>query len=95
MKKPLESWADVWNVEGFPGRRVSRKHPIDSMEQALLADGVAPDKLYPLDADRASKTRPDQEGCRSGGPARAGVAAPQDGGDRRSRHVERLLPSGH
>jgi len=55
MKKPLESWADVWNVSGFPGRRCLRKHPIDSMEQALLADGVAPDKLYPLDADRAFK----------------------------------------
>jgi putative spermidine/putrescine transport system substrate-binding protein len=25
------------------------------MEQALLADGVSPDKLYPLDADRAFK----------------------------------------
>lgn len=53
MKKAPESWADVWNVAGFPGRRCLRKHAIDSMEQALLADGVAPDKLYPLDADRA------------------------------------------
>lgn len=53
MKKAPENWADVWNVGGFPGRRCLRKHPIDSMEQALLADGVAPDKLYPLDADRA------------------------------------------
>ncbi len=25
------------------------------MEIALLADGVAPDKLYPIDADRAFK----------------------------------------
>ena len=55
MKKPLESWADLWNVSAFPGRRCLRKHPIDSMEQALLADGVPADKLYPLDADRAFK----------------------------------------
>lgn len=55
IKKPMTGWADVWNVKDFPGRRCLRKHPIDSMEQALLADGVAPDKLYPLDADRAFK----------------------------------------
>jgi putative spermidine/putrescine transport system substrate-binding protein len=55
IKRPMTGWADVWNVKDFPGRRSLRKHPIDSMEQALLADGVAPDKLYPLDADRAFK----------------------------------------
>jgi len=32
-----------------------RKNPIDSLEQALLADGVPLDKLYPLDVDRAFK----------------------------------------
>lgn len=55
IKKPMNSWADVWNVKEFPGRRCLRKHPIDSLEQALLADGVAPDKLYPLDVERAFK----------------------------------------
>ncbi len=47
------SWTDFWNVEAFPGRRALRDHPIDTLEEALLADGVAPDRLYPLDLDRA------------------------------------------
>ncbi len=49
------SWTDFFNVEKFPGRRAMRKNPIDSLEQALLADGVPLDKLYPLDVDRAFK----------------------------------------
>ena len=32
-----------------------RKHPFDTIEQALLADGVPGEKLYPLDFDRAFK----------------------------------------
>jgi putative spermidine/putrescine transport system substrate-binding protein len=48
-----KSWADFWNVEKFPGRRAFHKHPIDTLEQALLADGVAADKVYPIDMDRA------------------------------------------
>lgn len=48
-----KSWADFWNVEKFPGRRSLRKNPIDTLEQALLADGVPLDKLYPLDIERA------------------------------------------
>ena len=48
-----KSWADFWNVEKFPGRRALRKHPIETLEIALLADGVEPDKVYPIDVDRA------------------------------------------
>ena len=48
-----DSWADFWDVAAFPGRRSLRKNPIDTLEQALLADGVALDKLYPLDVARA------------------------------------------
>ncbi|MFD7161433.1 extracellular solute-binding protein [Kribbella sp. NPDC059898] len=49
------SWADFWDVKAFPGRRVledaaGEKPPL---EQALIADGVALDALYPLDVDRA------------------------------------------
>lgn len=51
-----QSWADFWNVQKFPGRRSLRKNPIDTLEQALMADGVAPDQLYPLDVDRAFKS---------------------------------------
>jgi len=47
------SWADLWDVKNFPARRGLRKHPFDTIEQALLADGVAADKLYPCDLGRA------------------------------------------
>lgn len=47
-------WADFWDVATYPGQRAM---PADSVvgvcESALLADGVAPDRLYPLDLDRA------------------------------------------
>jgi putative spermidine/putrescine transport system substrate-binding protein len=51
-----KSWADFWNVEKFPGRRAFHKHPIDALEQALMADGVPPDKVYPIDMDHAFKS---------------------------------------
>ena len=51
-----KSWADFWDVEKFPGRRSLRRSPIDTLEEALLADGVPIDKLYPLDVDRAFKS---------------------------------------
>lgn len=51
-----KSWADFWNVKKFPGRRCLRRSPLDTLEQALLADGVSLDKLYPLDVDRAFKS---------------------------------------
>lgn len=55
VKNAPASWADFFNVEKFPGRRSLRKNPIDTLEQALLADGVPLDKLYPLDVERAFK----------------------------------------
>lgn len=48
-----DNWADYWDVEKFPGRRSLSKNAIDTLEQALLADGVAPGELYPLDIPRA------------------------------------------
>ena len=50
-----KNWADFWNVQKFPGRRAMHKHPIDTLEEALLADGVPMDKVYPIDMDRAFK----------------------------------------
>lgn len=47
------SWADYWNVEDFPGRRSMRRHPFDTIEQALMADGVPGSDVYPCDVDRA------------------------------------------
>jgi putative spermidine/putrescine transport system substrate-binding protein len=49
---PPKGWADVFNTTDFPGNRVMWKYGY-CWEAALLADGVAPDKLYPLDVDRA------------------------------------------
>lgn len=54
-KDAPNSWADFWDVKKFPGRRALRNHPIATLEAALMADGIAPDKLYPLDVDRAFK----------------------------------------
>lgn len=50
-----DSWQDVWNVEKFPGPRVvdAGDWVVPPIEYALLADGVAPDKLYPLDFERS------------------------------------------
>ena len=55
VKAAPTSWTDFFNVEKFPGRRALRKNAIDTLEQALLADGVPLDKLYPLDVERAFK----------------------------------------
>lgn len=53
--KTLESWADFWDTGAFPGSR-ALQGPVagpPELEFALLADGVALDRLYPLDVDRA------------------------------------------
>jgi putative spermidine/putrescine transport system substrate-binding protein len=51
-----KTWADFWDVQKFPGRRSLRRNPLDTLEQALMADGVPADKLYPMDLDRAFKS---------------------------------------
>ena len=53
--KGPQSWADFWDVEKFPGRRALRNYARPTLELALLADGVKPAELYPLDVDRAYK----------------------------------------
>jgi putative spermidine/putrescine transport system substrate-binding protein len=55
-RKAPASWKDLWDVKGIPGRRSIRKHPFDTIEEALLADGVPKDKLYPCDIDRALRS---------------------------------------
>ena len=54
VKEP-KSWADFFNTKDFPGKRVLPDYPQYCLAFALLADGVAPDKLFPLDVDRALK----------------------------------------
>jgi putative spermidine/putrescine transport system substrate-binding protein len=51
-RKPM-TWKDFWNVKDFPGKRALRKHIDGQLEAALLADGVEPKDLYPIDLKRA------------------------------------------
>jgi putative spermidine/putrescine transport system substrate-binding protein len=55
-RKAPATWKDLWDVAGVPGRRSIRKHPFDTIEEALLADGVPREKLYPCDIDRAFRS---------------------------------------
>ncbi len=52
-----QNWAEFWDTKVFPGPRtlpdMASGQP--ALEFALIADGVAPDKLYPLDLPRAFK----------------------------------------
>ena len=48
-----ESWDDFFDTKRFPGKRVVWTNPDAILEVALLADGVAPEDLLPLDIDRA------------------------------------------
>lgn len=53
-----KNWREFWDVKNFPGRRTlfSGTYVIPPLEVALLADGLPPDKLYPLDIDRAFRS---------------------------------------
>jgi putative spermidine/putrescine transport system substrate-binding protein len=51
-----QTWQDFWDTEKFPGARGLYNDPLETLEIALLADGVKPEELYPLDVDRAFKS---------------------------------------
>jgi putative spermidine/putrescine transport system substrate-binding protein len=57
--KGPKNWRDYFDIEKYPGPRgmANCDKIIDGgmLEGALLGDGVEPDKLYPLDMDRAFK----------------------------------------
>lgn len=57
---PPKTWADFWDARHYPGPRTLAAGSYGPggglFEVALLADGVAPDKLYPLDLDRAFRS---------------------------------------
>jgi len=53
-KRPM-TFKDFWDAQKFPGRRGLRTRIPEALEMALVADGVAPDKLYPLDVERGFK----------------------------------------
>ncbi|MBV9358631.1 MAG: extracellular solute-binding protein [Chloroflexi bacterium] len=49
-----QSWADLFDLQRFPGKReVMGDMESMPLEIALVADGVPPDQLYPLDVQRA------------------------------------------
>jgi len=50
---PPGNWREWWDVDRFPGPRTLARDAFGTFEFALLADGVAPDRLYPLDGKRA------------------------------------------
>ncbi len=51
-----QGWADFFDLKKFPGKRGLWKYSEGGVfEFALMADGVAPKDLYPLDLDRAIK----------------------------------------
>lgn len=51
------SWADFWDVNKFPGPRAMNNIGAEmyNLFVALLADGVPPNRLIPIDFDRAFK----------------------------------------
>lgn len=53
-----KSWADFFNVEKFPGTRAYRANNVDgALEPAIMADGVAMDKVYEVLATKEGKER--------------------------------------
>jgi putative spermidine/putrescine transport system substrate-binding protein len=53
--KVPEGWADYFDTTKIPGKRGAWDYSEGGMfEFALMADGVAPDQLYPLDLPRAT-----------------------------------------
>jgi putative spermidine/putrescine transport system substrate-binding protein len=54
-QKHPTNWVEFWDVKGFPGSRILEDLPAQyvNLEQALLADRVPVDRLYPIDLDRA------------------------------------------
>ena len=50
------SWKEFWDVARLPGKRGLWKRAPQTLEVALMADGVEPRNLYPLDVDRAFRS---------------------------------------
>ncbi|MBV4428927.1 ABC transporter substrate-binding protein [Clostridium tyrobutyricum] len=51
-----KTWGEFWNLQKYPQARTLEKDPQGTLEAALLANGVKPENLYPLDLDRAFKS---------------------------------------
>lgn len=53
--KAPQNWPQFWDAKNFPGRRGLRNRVTDTLEIALMGDGVAPKDVYPCDVERAFK----------------------------------------
>ena len=51
--RPPADWTEWWDTERYPGPRALARGAFGTFEFALLADGVEPAALYPLDGPRA------------------------------------------
>lgn len=47
------NWAEFWNFARFPGMRTLRRSMHAVLEAALMADGVPPERVFPIDVERA------------------------------------------
>lgn len=52
-----KSWADFWDVKKWPGKRGLRKQAKQTLEIALMADGVAAKDVYKVLATKAGQDR--------------------------------------
>ncbi|MBV9786214.1 MAG: ABC transporter substrate-binding protein [Acidisphaera sp.] len=50
------TWPQFWDAKTYPGQRGMRDRAGETIEMALLGDGVQPHELYPLDIDRAFRS---------------------------------------
>jgi putative spermidine/putrescine transport system substrate-binding protein len=57
IKDGPKSWVDFWDVKRWPGKRGLRKQAKQTLEIALLADGVAPADVYKVLATPAGQDR--------------------------------------
>ncbi len=55
--KGPQNWADFWDVEAFPGPRTMQNSVATNLEFALMADGVAKEKVYEMLATDAGIDR--------------------------------------
>lgn len=51
-----QTWEDFWNINRFPGRRGLYRHPLDTTEVTLMADGVSADSVYPCNLERTFRS---------------------------------------
>jgi putative spermidine/putrescine transport system substrate-binding protein len=52
-----KDWADFWNTDKWPGKRAMYRDPRDTLESALMADGVAREDVYKTLATKEGQDR--------------------------------------